>query len=81
MEWKSYPQEKPTEEGNYIVSVLRKKTSGQHISECSAHYDVHANKWYKYDPFDDDYSPKDDITIYVVGWADKMSAFFGVLGT
>jgi hypothetical protein len=81
MNWKGFPEEPPTETGKYTASIMRPMPAGQYVFSDLAHYDAETKTWYKYDPFEDKkYEPKEDITNMVVGWADDMGAFMGVVG-
>jgi len=59
----------PSETGAYLVSVLRKRGLGKLAFRYIAYYDRDQNKWFKYDPFDDGYEPKEDITYEVTAWS------------
>lgn len=77
MNWNLYPDNPPTETGRYTVSLHRHLGHGISVSNYLAHYDSENNTWYKYDPFDDKYTPKEDITNMIVGWASDMGSFLG----
>jgi hypothetical protein len=79
MDWKSYPAEHPKESGKYLISVHRQLPAGIQVFNYSSHYDVDVDKWYKYDPFDDNYTPNEEINDKVAGWINDVGAYFGTL--
>jgi hypothetical protein len=79
MEWKGFPQEPPQTTGNYTVSIKRPKGYGEYIFNDSAYYDSETQSWYKYDPWDDKYEPKEEITNMVIGWIDGVMSYLGTV--
>lgn len=79
MEWKSFPQELPKDTGNYVASIKRSYSLGQYIFSDLAFYDSENKKWYRHDPFIDNYQHTEDITSMVVGWIYDLSAYFGTV--
>ena len=62
MEWESYPRNLPNETGPYIVSLQGRAKQGIIVSNYSAYYDKESRKWFKYDPFVDNFEPVEEIT-------------------
>ena len=75
MEWISYPENKPTESGTYIVSITRPYESGDLTFKYIAYYKPDLNSWFQYDPFTDKISDK--ITFKVNGWVEKFAIYLG----
>ena len=67
----------PTETGEYLVSIKRQRPLSNQIFKYVAHYEAEKNKWYQYNPFDDDYKPTDEIEGNVTAWAEDMVIFMG----
>ena len=47
------------------------------VGRSELNYDAETKRWYKYDPFDNNYKPSEEITDLVVGWIDDMVSYFG----
>lgn len=77
MDWISYPRQKPDEAANYIVSIRRPTNHGDYIFNYVAQYDEATDKWYRYDPFNDEEGKGDEITEFVVGWIADSSNYLG----
>lgn len=77
MQWRSFPHEFPKRSGNYIVSVHKQQTFGIKVFNYPAQFDEPTRRWYKYDGFDNNYEPTEDITEMVAGWVDDLGAYGG----
>ncbi len=78
MTWITYKNKKPLETKTYLVSIKRHRPGGNNDFVCIAHYDIDKDQWYKYDPFDDFYEPKEKIDEdinQVKAWSD-FEAYF-----
>lgn len=73
MNWKTV--EKPSETGPYLVSVMRQRSHGRQAFKYIAHYNKENDKWYKYDPYDDNYKPTEEISGEISAWNDDLPTF------
>jgi hypothetical protein len=78
MQWMPFPQTNPNDTGNYIASIRRQLALGHYVFSDLCHYNADTQRWYKYDPFVDNYIPAQDITNIVVGWMENMVTYNGV---
>ena len=58
----------PKETGRYVVSLEIKKPHGIMIFHYVAYYDAETNKWFKFDPFVDNYQHEKEIEGKVTAW-------------
>jgi len=79
MQWESFPNGNPKQEGSYIVSVKVPYSFGERIFNDSAYYESKSNKWYKYDAFNDKPNLEEEITQYIVGWIDDIGSYLGLV--
>lgn len=73
MDW--IHNKKPTETGSYLVSVKRNRKYGNQAFIYVAHYDIGNDKWYTYDPFDDDYMPSKELEGVVSAWSNDIPVY------
>lgn len=63
----------PQETGEYLVSIKRQRTHGIQIFKYIAHYNAEENKWYKYDPFQDE-KPSQELD-NITAWSENLKDF------
>lgn len=80
MNWQSIHQELPQETGNYLASITWPHHGGQYVFTDLVHYRQKDQRWFKYDPYDPNYAPVDDITDFVLGWVTDSIAYLGQIG-
>ena len=80
MTWKDAIYEPPRRSGDYLASIRKPYARGVLIINDCVHYDADAKKWFKCDPFLDNFEPKEEITDMIIGWIDDLGAYYGVVG-
>jgi len=65
----------PDETGTYLISVNRRRGFGGQAFKYVGHFDFETKKWFKYDPFDDNYEPTEEIDGEVPAWTDELGVF------
>lgn len=73
MEWKSYPENKPTESGSYIISITRPYSNGDYTTKYLAYYKPDLDAWFEYDGLTEKVSRKLDLKINA--WVDRLGIF------
>ncbi len=72
MEWEN---NQSPETGAHLVSVQWQRSHGIMAFTYVAYYDKEANTWYKYNPFEDNYKPTEEVEGEVTAWAKNTSVF------
>ena len=73
MNWIS--DKNPTESGNYLVSIQIQRNYGIQVFNYMAHYETGSNSWFKYDPFEVNYTPTIPVEGQVNAWAEDVGVF------
>lgn len=65
-------QKDPPETGTYLASIIIQGPHGRHAFYDALYYEKDSKEWYKYDPFDLSYKPKERVNGRVTGWSNDI---------
>lgn len=65
----------PDTSGSYLTTVKYQPSIGTSFFQYIAYFDEPSKKWYRYDPFNAEYKPTQEITNMVIAWSVKSGVF------